>query len=254
MCVKFTTLQNESVKGFLGGKYMRGSKKQEGRDGDLPIAANEDSAKRYLRSLLLAEVTAELFHAREEAGLTQADLAQRLGTKQSAISRTENSLRGHISLRRFIDWAVACGRWPRSLELAAVDSFIELAQVAHTNRSSLRLFERQSSELVAPVGNWSGSPDVMPANAPQWYPDLSPQWFENALPPEMVLMSGQFIGGVVEAKAPPGIYWKGVSGVGHFRPSGQFYRRTRALEGPDILMTDESAFDRNQGKEFARAY
>lgn len=116
--------------------------------------SDERSAKRYLRALFLAEAAAELFDAREDAGLSQEELATRLETKQPSISRTERNLDGAISLGRFIDWVMACGTWPRSLALVSVESFVALARRATEAKSALHLFDNESTATVLVAGNF----------------------------------------------------------------------------------------------------
>jgi HTH-type transcriptional regulator/antitoxin HipB len=61
------------------------------------------------------KVGAMLRQAREQAGLTQEEVAERLETKKSAISRIENSA-GSIRLSTLERFARAIG-WQLSLEL-----------------------------------------------------------------------------------------------------------------------------------------
>lgn len=56
---------------------------------------------------------AELLRARQEAGLTQAEVAQRMGTTNSAVSRLEASLlslKHTPSLATLRKYAAACGK------------------------------------------------------------------------------------------------------------------------------------------------
>jgi DNA-binding XRE family transcriptional regulator len=53
-------------------------------------------------------VASELIRARASAGLTQAQVAQRMGTKQSAVSQIEGGR--NISLARLRAYAKAVGR------------------------------------------------------------------------------------------------------------------------------------------------
>lgn len=59
---------------------------------------------------------AELVRVRKRAGLTQAAVAKRMGTKQAAIARFEAKGDGSFSLRRYADYALACGYVPCSFE------------------------------------------------------------------------------------------------------------------------------------------
>lgn len=54
------------------------------------------------------EMARELIAARSRAGLTQADVAQRMGTTQSVIARLEGGKR-HPSMRTVQRYAQACG-------------------------------------------------------------------------------------------------------------------------------------------------
>ncbi|HZU66643.1 MAG TPA: helix-turn-helix transcriptional regulator [Ktedonobacteraceae bacterium] len=69
----------------------------------------------YLKADFLASAANALSSLRHQAGLTQAQLAERLNTKQSAIARLEADFDGAISLRRYIDFALACGFIPHHI-------------------------------------------------------------------------------------------------------------------------------------------
>lgn len=76
------------------------------------LRESDESARVFLRQSWLSHVVSSLRTARIEAGLTQRDVATRLGTTQSAIARLENDDEGSMSLRRVIDYALACGVSP----------------------------------------------------------------------------------------------------------------------------------------------
>lgn len=54
---------------------------------------------------------------RKDGHYSQKELAQRLGTTQSVISRTETDSTGSISVRRYVEWLLACGVVPMDLTL-----------------------------------------------------------------------------------------------------------------------------------------
>jgi|SRR5579859_557389 len=84
----------------------------------------KDSAIEYLRSGFLSSAADTLFYMRLQAGLTQAQVAERLHTKQSAIARLESDSDGGISLHRYIDFALACGMVPHNITFAPLESVI----------------------------------------------------------------------------------------------------------------------------------
>lgn len=81
------------------------------------LTSSEDRAYRYLRRMWLASAARTLRRARREAGLSQVELAEKLGTTQSAVARLENDSEGRLSLHRYVDYAIACGQFP--LEIIA---------------------------------------------------------------------------------------------------------------------------------------
>lgn len=83
----------------------------------------EEFTREYLKASFLSAAVNELFHARRDAGLTQAQVAEKLNTKQTAIARLEADTAGSMSLRRFVEFALACGRMPFDIKLELVNSF-----------------------------------------------------------------------------------------------------------------------------------
>src|SRR5262249_1002495 len=77
-----------------------------------------DAARRYLRESFLMEAMLALFAARRATGLTQQQVAQRMGTRQSVIARWEADFSGAMSLRNYIEFALACDVRPFDITLA----------------------------------------------------------------------------------------------------------------------------------------
>lgn len=86
---------------------------------------DEEHAKEYAavyhKADFLASVANSLFTLRREAGLTQAQVAESLHTKQSAIARLEADFDGAMSLRRLVDFALACGYVPHHITFAPLE-------------------------------------------------------------------------------------------------------------------------------------
>jgi transcriptional regulator with XRE-family HTH domain len=81
------------------------------------LATDEEGANEYLAESFLTSAMLALFHARRQAGLTQAEVAERMHTKQSGIARMEADLSGSVSLRRYVAFARACGVLPLDITL-----------------------------------------------------------------------------------------------------------------------------------------
>lgn len=90
----------------------------------------EAFAREYFKAGFLSSAVDALFYARRAAGLTQAQVAERLNTKQTAIARLEADTNGSMSLRRYVDYALACGVVPLDISFAQLDSFCEYV-IAH---------------------------------------------------------------------------------------------------------------------------
>lgn len=74
------------------------------------VHEDDESADAYLRESWLSFIMAALRDARRSAGLSQQALAERLGTRQPAVSRLEHD--DDTSLERFVEYLMACGRMP----------------------------------------------------------------------------------------------------------------------------------------------
>lgn len=84
-------------------------------------AQGKEFASDYLKSAFLAAAANTLFYMRRQAGLTQAQVAERLNTKQSAVARLEGDFDGSISLHRYVDFALACGMVPHDISFAPLE-------------------------------------------------------------------------------------------------------------------------------------
>ena len=84
----------------------------------------KEFATEYLKSAFLTSAVNALFYMRRQAGLTQAQVAERLNTKQSAIARLEGDFDGSIALHRYVDFALACGMVPHNITFAPLESAI----------------------------------------------------------------------------------------------------------------------------------
>ncbi len=81
-----------------------------------------ENAITFLRAAFLSSAADALFYARRKAGLTQEQVAQKLGKKQEAIARWEADKEGRMSLRQYFDLALASGRVPLNIVLEPVES------------------------------------------------------------------------------------------------------------------------------------
>jgi transcriptional regulator with XRE-family HTH domain len=86
---------------------------------------NLEATREYLMSVFLSSAVDALFDARRKAGLTQKQLAQKLGKKQSAIARWEADVDGKMSLRQYIEIAQACGVNPFVMALEPLENLRE---------------------------------------------------------------------------------------------------------------------------------
>ena len=64
----------------------------------------------YLRAGFLESAVNTLYQVRRQAGLTQAQVAEKLNTGQAAIARLEDDTEGAMSLHRYVDFVMACVR------------------------------------------------------------------------------------------------------------------------------------------------
>jgi transcriptional regulator with XRE-family HTH domain len=67
----------------------------------------------YLKATILGTAADSIFYARRKSGLTQEQIAKRLGKRQEAITRWEADTACGLSLRQYVELALACGYAPR---------------------------------------------------------------------------------------------------------------------------------------------
>jgi DNA-binding transcriptional regulator YiaG len=80
-----------------------------------------DTARAYLRQSWVSSAITGLWKLRRSAGLTQTEVAERMGTTQSAVARWERDDDGGMSLRRYIDYVLACGAVPMDVEFRPLE-------------------------------------------------------------------------------------------------------------------------------------
>ena len=107
--------QTDHVEGTSIGDFIREM---------LADGVSED-IQSYLKAGVLSSAVEALFKARKAANLTQDEVAQRLKTKQPGVVRFEADLGGSMSLRRYVEFALACGKVPLIAleEVASVERF-----------------------------------------------------------------------------------------------------------------------------------
>ena len=77
--------------------------------------------KDYLKSGFVSTAVDQLFYARHQKGLTQAQVAEQMNTKQAAIARLEADTDGSMSLRRYAEFALACEMVPLEITLVPIE-------------------------------------------------------------------------------------------------------------------------------------
>lgn len=82
-----------------------------------------DSAKlEILKDHFLTAAMVALFEVRKNAGLSQEQVAAAMGTAQPSVARWEHDFEGGMSLRRYVDFAIACGVIPADISLEPISS------------------------------------------------------------------------------------------------------------------------------------
>lgn len=97
-------------------------------DATREMLSDDVAAREFLKASFLSSAMTALFYARRKAELTQAQVAERMGTKQSAIARMEADASGSTSLRRYVEYALTCDMIPFDITLARVSTLKEFAR------------------------------------------------------------------------------------------------------------------------------
>lgn len=92
------------------------------------MLSDEDDARAYMAASFLSTAMLALHDARVAAGLTQEDVARKMGTKQPSIARLENDLGGGVSLRRYVEYALTVGVLPFDFVLEKFETLREFAR------------------------------------------------------------------------------------------------------------------------------
>ncbi len=82
---------------------------------------DDELAYDYLATDFVAAAILGLSAARRDAGLTQRQIAEQLGTHQSAVARWENDIAGRISLANYVRFSQALGKLPYHLVLEDIE-------------------------------------------------------------------------------------------------------------------------------------
>lgn len=127
-----------------------------------------ESRDRWLVSTWYSDLVSQAIGARTHAGLTQKDIAERLGTTQSAIARLENDLDAKAGAGRLFRYLIACGVVPMADAVPLEDA---LAQLDETPSKDLRLgnfaggrngHQEPAHVTAAQVANAFSAPSVIP--------------------------------------------------------------------------------------------
>jgi transcriptional regulator with XRE-family HTH domain len=113
------------------------------------LEESDESAHAYLVQSWLSSAIEKLYDARRQAGLTQEEVAQLLGTKQPAIARLERDDEGKVSLHRYVAFALACGFLPLDISLRPTEALREYALDDPDAPRTEAAFEAWNSEAFA---------------------------------------------------------------------------------------------------------
>jgi transcriptional regulator with XRE-family HTH domain len=87
----------------------------------------KDFAIGYFKSGFMSSAVNTLFYMRRQAGLTRAQVAERLNTTEATVAYLESDFDGEISLRQYVEFALACGMVPHDITFAPLESVINYA-------------------------------------------------------------------------------------------------------------------------------
>jgi transcriptional regulator with XRE-family HTH domain len=131
------------------------------------LKSDPRAAREFLKESFLTEAALALFHARKEADLSQAELASRLGTKQPAIARLEADFNGSLTLRRFVEVALACDVAPLDIRLVPLEELVKfVTEEPEADRTAHNYYAWSAAQvpmkpvLIVPPGNMVGPSNV----------------------------------------------------------------------------------------------
>ncbi|MEO8970648.1 MAG: helix-turn-helix transcriptional regulator [Ktedonobacteraceae bacterium] len=94
------------------------------------VSSDSAFVSEYLKAGFLSSAVDSLFNVRRQADFTQAQVAEQMNTKQAAIARWEADADGSMSLRRYVEFALACGMVPLNIVLVPIES-VQNFVIAH---------------------------------------------------------------------------------------------------------------------------
>ena len=102
----------------------------------------------YLKAGAILSAVESLYLARRAADKTQADVAQALGTRQPAIARLEADVSGALALRRYAEYALACGKVPlvHLEDVQAVGEYVFACPGAPLTADAYESWRQQASQ------------------------------------------------------------------------------------------------------------
>lgn len=139
----------------------------------------QEFTQEYLKAKFLSLAVRALYNVRRNAGLTQAQVAEHLKTKQAAIARLEADTEGSMTLHRYVDFALACGVVPLDITLAPVESVRDFVIDNPAVLPTQELYQVWIKQISAP-------PHVLQPDTPK---SLTVQSVVSAIPPTNITIS-----------------------------------------------------------------